>query len=40
MKQGSQGGTVDLGKFLVIFDVENDVDVHKWWLGGSENRKC
>ena len=27
-------------KFLIIFDVEKDVDVHKWWLGGSENRKC
>ena len=32
--------TVPLGDFLVTFDVENDVDVHKWWLGGFENRQC
>ena len=32
--------TVALGDFLVTFDVENDVDVHKCFLGGSENRKC
>ena len=32
--------TVALGNFVVTFDVENDVDVHKWWLGGLENQKC
>ena len=32
--------TVALGHFLDAFDVENDVDVHKWWLGGLENQKC
>ena len=30
--------TVPSGNFLVIFDVENDVDVHKWWLGWLENQ--
>ena len=30
---------VALGHFLVTFDVENDVDVHRWWLGGFESRK-
>ena len=29
--------TVALGYCLVTFDVENEVDVHKWWLGGAEN---
>ena len=28
--------TVALSDVLVTFDVENDVDVHKWWLGGTE----
>ena len=28
------------GHCLVTFDIESDVDVHKWWLGGAENRKC
>ena len=27
------------GHFLVAFDIESDVDVHKWRLGGAENRK-
>ena len=31
---------VALGDFLIIFDVVNDVDVHGWWSGGAENRKC
>ena len=22
------------------FDVENGIDVHKWWLGWLENQKC
>ena len=25
--------TLDLGHFLVTFDIENDFDVHKGWLG-------
>ena len=32
---GSLG--VTWGHLGVPFDVENDVDVHKWWFGGAEN---